>query len=407
MTSSLESARVDIYQIGAVLLVKSWVLGARWAAQQRLLCLRQAASAPGEIGQLRAEVIALRDENRRLAEEKQFLKDRLADTKSRKRYPWSQRLRIICHLSYFDIPRRRVKDHFGVARSSLQRWLRLANRGDFVEDGHKRQSPRRTPAEIAQLIWEVFSANPHWGRHRVAMAIWALGIFVAASTVRNVLLRPKPRTAPAAAAQPKPIEGKPRQIIARYPNHVWSVDRTRVYRWRLWPTWVLVAVDHYSRSVVAVSALDGPNTGWVVNALEDAFARHGAPKHIISDQEPVFTSAAFKEFLGKWQVRQRFGAVGEHGSIAVTERVVLTLKQEWLRRVPIIRGMDHLIALLDDFSEFYNHWRGHMTLDGATPGLIHCGQQWQKPNRSAKTIPDDIERRVFADPRVTAYRLAA
>lgn len=398
---------MDIYQIGAVLLVKSWVLGTRWAAQQRLLCLRQAASAPGELGQLRAEVIALRDENRRLAEENQFLKGRLADTRSRKRYPWAQRLRIIWHLTYFNIPRRRVKEHFGVARSSLQRWLRRADKGDFVEDGRKRQSPGRTPAEIAGLVWEMFSANPHWGRHRIAMAIWALGVFVAASTVRNVLRRPRPRKAPAAVAQPKPAETKPRQIIASYPNHVWSIDRTRVHRWGLWPTWVLVAVDHYSRGVMTVSALDGPNTGWAINVLEDAFARHGAPKHIISDQEAVFTGAAFNEFLGKWQVRQRFGAVGEHGSIAVTERVVLTLKQEWLRRVPLIRGTDHLTALLDDFSEFYNHWRGHMTLGGAIPVLIHCGQGWRKPDRSAKMLPGDIERRVFAEPRVTAYRLAA
>jgi hypothetical protein len=50
-------------------------------------------------------------------------------------------------------------------------------------------------------------------------------------------------------------------IVARYPNHVWSVDRTRVLRWGLWPTWVLVAIDHFSRRVVSCCPLEGPTPG--------------------------------------------------------------------------------------------------------------------------------------------------
>jgi transposase InsO family protein len=64
----------------------------------------------------------------------------------------------------------------------------------------------------------------------------------------------------------------------------------------------------------------------------------------------------------RWNVKHRFGAVGKHGSIAVTERAILTLKQEWLRRVALIRGIDHLTQVLDDFSEYYNGWRGHRSL---------------------------------------------
>ncbi|HUT75354.1 MAG TPA: hypothetical protein VM221_11055, partial [Armatimonadota bacterium] len=95
------------------------------------------------------------------------------------------------------------------------------------------------------------------------------------------------------------------------------------------------------------------------------------------------------------------------GSIAVTERVIWTLKHEWLNRVALIRGMDHLSGLLNDFPVYYNGYRGHMTLDGAPPALIHRGEQWRKPPKTAKTLPLNIERRVFAESRVTAYRLSA
>jgi transposase InsO family protein len=105
--------------------------------------------------------------------------------------------------------------------------------------------------------------------------------------------------------------------------------------------------------VTTAYPLEGPNAGWVVNALDDAFVRHGAPKHIITDQEGVFAGSAFRELLSQWNVKQRFAAVGEHASIAVTERAILTLKYEWLKRVPVIRGTDHLTGLLGDFEVYY------------------------------------------------------
>jgi transposase InsO family protein len=159
--------------------------------------------------------------------------------------------------------------------------------------------------------------------------------------------------------------------------------------------------------VTTTCPLEGPNAAWVTTALESAFARYGAPRYIVTDQESVFTSDAFVELKEHWGFRHRFGAVGKHGSIAVTERAIKTLKYEWLRRVALIRDFDHLAALLDDFVIWYNGYRGHMTLGGAPPLVVHQGQRWQKPQHSAKMLPLAIERRVFVDTRVTAYRLVA
>ena len=146
---------------------------------------------------------------------------------------------------------------------------------------------------------------------------------------------------------------------------------------------------------------------WVVDALEEAFSRQGPPKHLISDQEGVFISDVFRDLLIRWDVKPRYGAVGQHGSIAVTERVILTLKYEWLRRVPVIRGLDHLSRLLREFEVYYNEYRGHATLDGAIPSVIHRGERGHKPEKSAKNVPAGIERRVFTETQITAYRLAA
>ena len=125
---------------------------------------------------------------------------------------------------------------------------------------------------------------------------------------------------------------------------MWSIDLTEVYYWGLWKIYVLVAIDHFSRKVVAVTPLEGLSTGFVINALEEAFVNSGKPKHLISDHGSVFTSAAFREFIDSNRVKIRYGAIGEHGSIAVTERVIETLKYEWLKKVAIIRGYRHLVS---------------------------------------------------------------
>ena len=121
----------------------------------------------------------------------------------------------------------------------------------------------------------------------------------------------------------------------------------------------------------------------------------------------MFVSDAFRGLLRRWDVRQRFGAVGQHGSVAVTERVILTLKYEWLRRVPVIRSFGHLTGLLRDFEVYHSDCRGHMTLGGARPAVIHRGEHWRRPDKSAKTLPANVEQLVFVDTGITAYRLAA
>ena len=100
---------------------------------------------------------------------------------------------------------------------------------------------------------------------------------------------------------------------------------------------------------MAAVPLEGPNAGWINNALESAIEEYGAPKHIISDQASVFTGEVFAELLDSWNIKPRLAAVGKHGSISVTERVIKTMKYEWLKRVAIIKGIDHLAELCKEF----------------------------------------------------------
>jgi putative transposase len=219
------------------------------------------------------------------------------------------------------------------------------------------------------------------------------------------LNRPKPQNpSPTTCSEKSAVKNsKGCRIPAWYPNHLWSIDLTEVFYWGLWKIHILVAIDHFSRKVVAVVPLEGPNAGWVIDTLEMAFENHGKPKHLISDQGRVFTCAAFREFLGLNNVRIRYGAIGEHGSIAVTERVIETLKYEWLKKVPVIRGYRHLVQLCDKFSEWYNSWRPHEYLGSATPEMAFQNKSVPLIQKTAKDVPENIMIKHFSETKVTAY----
>lgn len=392
---------LEILNAAVSLLIRAALLAARFSGRVRQRSLNRLASR--EVDAKAKEILFLKDRVYQLEMQVSILQKHLHRKGQNPRYTVRERLLILWHVEAFLIPRRKVSRYFGIARSTLYRWLHQ------IEEQESSGIPaNKTPAEIAALVWEITKANLSWGRIRIANQMKLLGIFLSASTVRNILQRPKPRDTPAAPTSPEKMrkeKAESRPIPAWYPNHVWSVDTTKVRCWGLWPIEVLVAIDHFSRKVVCVAPLEGPNAGWIVEALEQALRRHGAPKHIISDQASVFIGAVFAELLKQWNIKSRFGAVGKHGSIAVTERVIKTLKYEWLRCVPLIKGFDHLTSLCTEFESWYNTWRPHMTLDGLRPDDLYYDRKPEMPNRKAKTVPGNIERYVFRETQLTAYRL--
>jgi hypothetical protein len=63
-----------------------------------------------------------------------------------------------------------------------------------------------------------------------------------------------------------------------------------------------VVIDYFSRKVISVAPLEGSNAGWILEALETAFQKHGTPKHIISDEASDFTGDVFAEVPDSWNI---------------------------------------------------------------------------------------------------------
>jgi len=100
------------------------------------------------------EILFLKDLVYQLEMQLSILQKRLHKQRKKPRYEVRERLLILWHMEAFQIPRRKVSRHFGIARSTFYRWLHK------IQDEMPFGTPaNKTPTEIASLVWEITKAK--------------------------------------------------------------------------------------------------------------------------------------------------------------------------------------------------------------------------------------------------------
>jgi transposase InsO family protein len=241
----------------------------------------------------------------------------------------------------------------------------------------------RFPEFVGYLVKRLKVLCPTLGRVKIARILARAGLHLGPTTVRRMLHPPRP---------PKPIpspQTAPRIITARKPNDLWHVDLTTVptalgfwISWspfalpQTWPFcwWVSVAVDHCSRRLMGLGVFRRqPSASAVREFLARRFREEGCqPSHLVTDHGRQFIARAFKRWCRGRGIRQRFGAIGKYGSLAVIERAIRTFKTECTRRLTIVpyrlTAIQKELAL---FVSWYNAHRPHSRFVAATPDEIY------------------------------------
>ena len=207
------------------------------------------------------------------------------------------------------------------------------------------------------------------------------GLHLGATTVGRMLKRDLSK-GDVAAEEPASTAGK--MVTAKRPNHIWHVDLTTVptsagfwVSWRpfakfqRWPFgwWEAMVVDHASRLVVGFAVFKGqPTSAQVASFLSRAIKKIDAtPKYIIADKGTQFFCALFTDWCQTEGIRPRYGAVGKHGSIAIIERFIRSMKSECTRKIIVpfrLNAMRHEIAC---YATWFDEHRPHTALGGRTP----------------------------------------
>jgi len=156
-----------------------------------------------------------------------------------------------------------------------------------------------------------------------------------------------------------------RKLKIERANHVWAMDITYIPMARGW-VYLAAVVDWASRRVLAHRVSISMDTSFCVEALEEAFAKHGRPEIFNTDQGSQFTSAEFVLALKNRGVEISMDGRGCWRDNVFVERLWRTIKYEHVY-LHAYDSVSDARAQLAGFIEFYNTRRPHSSLGKKTP----------------------------------------
>jgi transposase InsO family protein len=361
-----------------------------WAADSSNARVRLTA----ERDRLTQQVALLREEIR--------IKDaRLAriDAHRRPHYPPTERLAILALRAARSWSLKQTARAFLVTADTVASWMKRADEAGVQALVQTNEPVNKFPEFVRAIVQRLKTLCPAMGKVRIAETLARAGLHLGVTTVGRIL-QEKPQPTPEQTASDEATDqtestesaatanDTKRVVTAEYPGHVWHVDLTTVSilggfwtSWlpfalpQCWPFcwWVSVVLDHYSRRCVGVAVFGNAPTSKAVRAFlgRTIHSAGGAPKYIICDKGPQFWCSGFKDWCKRRKIKPRYGAVGQHGSIAVIERFILTLKTLCTRVILVPVRREKMREELQRFASWYNGHRPHMTLNGATPDEVY------------------------------------
>ncbi len=237
--------------------------------------------------------------------------------------------------------------------------------------------PKGPSPEIIAAIVEIKRRNPSWGCRRIAQQLCLVfGLEIDKDVVRRVLAkhyRPEP-----AAYGPSWLT-----VLGHTKDSLWSIDLFRCESLILKSHWVLVVMDQFTRRIIGfgvqAGTVDGPS---LCRMFNHAICGAGSSTYISSDNDPLFRFHQWKANLRILEVTEVKTMPHLPVSHPFVERLIGTIRREYLDLVPFWNARD-LESKLLGFTQFYNDQRCHYALSGDTPSERTNRQDTIKSRTSA------------------------
>ena len=243
-----------------------------------------------------------------------------------------------------------------VARSSLYRRPAAASEDDL---------------RLMRRIDELYLMTPFYGARRMVAVLRRDGWTVNRKRVRRLM---RLMRIEAIYQKPNTSRRHPDHVVYPYllrdltidrPNQVWCADITYIPLAKGF-VYLIAVMDWFSRHVLAWRLSTGMDSGFCVEALQDALDRHGSPEIFNSDQGVQFTSAVFTGVLAASGVRISMDGKGRYLDNIFIERLWRSLKYEDIY-IKVYASVSEARHGIGGWLSFYNDERLHQALGYQTP----------------------------------------
>ncbi len=227
---------------------------------------------------------------------------------------------------------------------------------------------------LMRRLDEQYLTTPFYGSRRMVAVLRRDGWTVNRKRVRRLMrlmgieaIYQKPNTSrphPEHKVYPYLLKG----LLIERPNHVWCADITYIPMAKGF-VYLVVVMDWFSRRVLAWRLSTGMETGFCVEALQEALDRFGAPEIFNTDQGVQFTSADFIDELAGRGVRISMDGKGRYLDNIFIERLWRSLKYEEVF-IKAYGSVGEARGSIGTWLNFYNDERLHQALGYKTPREI-------------------------------------
>jgi putative transposase len=333
---------------------------------------------------LKAENDRLKQEVALLHEEARIKDARMSRVPAQERphYLPTERMSILEARAARGWSTQQTAEAFLVTPATIGCWMKRLDEQGVAALVQIREPVNKFPGFVRYAVQRLKALCPTLGKVKMAEMLCRAGLHLGSTTVGRVLKEPPRPNLRKASAKTGLV------VTAREPNHVWHIDLTTVpigggfwTPWlpfalpQRWPFgwWLAVIIDHYSRRAIGFAIFPKPPTSLAIRifigrSISDANA---VPDHLICDKASIFSCEDFKWWCRRKSIRVRYGAIGKHGSIAVVERFIKTMKNEATRRIVVPLRQAGFRRELASFFAWYNEHRPHTTLHGKTPNEVY------------------------------------
>src|SRR5437762_7919999 len=243
--------------------------------------------------------------------------------------------------------------------------------------------------------------NRTWGCKRIAQQIaLAFGVEIDKDVVRRILeihFRPE-----AGSEGPSWLS-----FIGHTKDSLWSLALFRCESAVLRTYWVLVVMDQFTRRIVGFAVHRGVVDGMTLcRMFNRAIHTQTLPKYLSSDHDPLYLFHQWQANLRVLEVREIKTVPYVPLSHPFVERLIGTIRREYLDHLLFWTSADLENKLLD-FRTYYNHHRTHHSREGQTPDMTVSRPVanlrsfgWQPHRRGLYQTP--VAARVFKDVALAA-----
>ena len=257
-----------------------------------------------------------------------------------------------------------------VKPETVIRWHRRAFRAYWRWKSRGRPGRPKVAKEIRDLIREMSLANPSWGAPRIHGELRMLGIEVAQSTVSKYMAM---RRAP-------PSQGW-KTFLRNHADGIAAIDLFVVPTAALRLLFAFVVLRHGRRELVSFGVTRAPTAEWLAQQLSEAFPWETAPTHPIRDRDAIY-GVRFRRRVRAMGIRVRPTAPRSPWQNGHVERLIGSIRRECLDHQAIF-GEAHLRCVLQQYADYYNGIRTHLSLAKDAP-------HHRQPQVSGRITPTPI-----------------